>query len=256
MDRTWTATTTASAASPTAGADAALGSRALFAARNVMAHPTTIAMALAALLLAGCSREEGAAPAATAPADTAAPAPPEAPAASAPDPGYTAAESLPPTRPLLVTVEGQEESREARLFLSPQNYAIYVLPQLEMSPEEPCCDLAWARVDEGFTMRIERIDEAAGIETLREDMVLALSSVGSAVDGPVPAFDDGVEAAVELSLRAVGEGVSVGMMIVRVDGGRYRVTLHLPHREAMEGIAPSLSAMLGSLRTTGPRPAR
>lgn len=163
--------------------------------------------------------------------------------------------SLPATRQLEVHVEGQRELREATLFQSPQGYAIYVLPQLAMTPEEPCCDLAYARVDDGFFMRIERIDGGADMQALAGDMRLALSSVGAAQDADVGAWlpgDAGIE--IELSMRAAGEGVSMAMLVMRLDGGRYRVTQHLPHREAMEGIAPSFWAMLGSLRTTGPRP--
>ena len=167
---------------------------------------------------------------------------------------YTPIESLAPTRQLDVTVEGQREAREARLFKSPQGYAIYVLPQLVMTPEEPCCDLAYARVDDGFFMRIERIDDAMDLATLRENMQLALSSVGPAEEASVQAyFPPEARAEAELSMRAVGDGVSMAMLVARIDGGRYRVTQHLPHREALEGILPSFRAMLGSLRTTGPR---
>lgn len=167
---------------------------------------------------------------------------------------YTRIDSLPPIRQLDVTVEGQREARDARLFKSPQGYAIYVLPQLEMTPEEPCCDLAYARVDDGFFMRIERIDYAMDLATLRENMQLALSSVGPAEDAGLQAyFPPEARAEVELSMRALGDGVSMAMLVARIDGGRYRVTQHLPHREALEGIPPSFRAMLGSLRTTGPR---
>ena len=177
--------------------------------------------------------------------------PTEAPVAEA-APSATAA-PLPATRLLEVHVEGQREAREARLFESPQGYAIYVLPQLEMTQEEPCCDLAYARVDPDFFMRIERIDEGAAIDTLAADMDLALSGVGAARAADVQAgFPPEARAEVELARQARGDGISMTMLVARIDGGRYRVTLHLPHREALEGIAPSMWAMLGSLRTTGP----
>ena len=177
--------------------------------------------------------------------------PTETPAAEPPAPTTTA--PLPATRLLEVHVEGQREAREARLFQGPNGYAIYVLPQLEMTQEEPCCDLAYARVDPDFFLRIERIGEAPAVDALAADMDLALSSVGPAEAADVQGyFPAEARAEVELARRAVGDGVSLTMLVVRIDGGRYRVTLHLPHREALEGIAPSLWAMLGSLRTTGP----
>lgn len=210
---------------------------------------------LLALLMAACGTE--------APAPDPREMPDQAPAAHEPPPAAepavqddpaTPAEPLPPVRELEVTVEGQTELREATLFESPQGYAIHVLPQLVMTPEEPCCDVAHARVDGGFFMRIERIDPEQDLAVLRENIELALSSVGEAETVPPdhissPAFRDA-----ELFMRARGDGISSTMLVARIDGGRYRITLHLPHREAMEGIAPSMWAMLASLRTTGPRP--
>ena len=213
------------------------------------------ASVLLAGLLAACGAEPPAPGREDAPASEiqAAREPSRPPASDAPDPAPPA-DPLPPTRELEVTVEGQTELREATLFESPQGYAIYVLPQLTMTQEEPCCDIAWARVDDGFFLRIERIDPDQDLAVLRENIELALSSVGEPEE--VPPAGIGAERLrdAELSMRAVGGGISSYMLVGRIDGGRYRVTMHLPHREALEGIAPSMWAMLGSLRTTGPRP--
>lgn len=204
---------------------------------------------LLAGLLAACGAEPPPAPQEAPepqPAVTPAPRPP---AIADKPPG-----ALPPVRELEVIVEGQRELREATLFESPQGYAIYVLPQLTMTPEEPCCDIAWARADDGFFMRIERIDPDQDLAVLRENMALALSAIGEAE--AMPADQIGAEPlrAAELAMQARGDGISGYMLVARIDGGRYRITLHMPHREALEGIAPSMWAMLSSLRTTGPRP--
>ena len=212
------------------------------------------AAALLACVLAACGVESPAPDRQEAPA----PEPPAVqPPAPSPDPAITEpappAEPPPPTRELEVTVEGQTELREATLFESPQGYAIYVLPQLTMTAEEPCCDIAWARVDDGFTLRIERIDPDQELAILRENMELALSSVGEAEVVPPDRISAAGFRDAELFMRARGDGISSTMLVARIDGGRYRITLHLPHREALEGIAPSMWAMLDSLRTTGPR---
>ncbi|HEY4530679.1 MAG TPA: hypothetical protein VIG97_10215 [Luteimonas sp.] len=204
--------------------------------------------------LAACGQEEEAVPVGPASSPEAAPSPAPSPAVEVVEAEPTSLASLPATRQLEVLVEGQRELREATLFESPQGYAIYVLPQVGMTPEEPCCDLAYARVDDGFFMRIERIDDALDLATLRGDMQLALSNVGPAAEAPGPRFGPDVDAEVELSMRAQGQGVSMAMLVARIDGGRYRITRHLPHREALEGIAPAFEAMLVSLRTTGPKP--
>lgn len=159
---------------------------------------------------------------------------------------------LPPERNLDVTVEGVTEVRTATLFRSPQGYAIYVLPQIVMTQEEPCCDLAYARVDDGFFMRIERLADDADLATLRTNMDLALSSVGAAADLPkanihAEAFRDA-----ELARHADNGDARVIMLVGRAGEGRYRVTLHLPRREAAEGIVPTLWATLDSLETSGP----
>ena len=219
---------------------------------------------LLAAVLTGCERQEAGPVAPVDPAD------PPAVAAADPEPGpddaqpvedgdadapaFTPADTLPATRMLQVSVEGQADEREATLFSSPQGYAIYVLPQLEMTPEEPCCDIAFARVDDGFFMRIERIDAAADLATLRENMELGLSAVGTPTEAPQDVAGNDAAIDVELSMRARGDDTSVEMLVARIDGGRYRITRHLPHREALEGIPASMWAMLGSLRTTGPRP--
>lgn len=179
---------------------------------------------------------------------------PQAVEQPAPEGPFTPVGDLQPVRELEVTVEGRTELRTATLFQSPQGYAIHVLPQLVMTPEEPCCDIAYARVDGDFFMRIERIDPDIDAGTLRDNMALALSAVGE----PEPMAADQLPlhrtGGIELAGHARGHGVSMTILVARIDGGRYRVTFHLPHREPAEGIGPSLWAMLASLRTTGPRP--
>jgi hypothetical protein len=192
---------------------------------------------LACLALAGCHGERQAEAGRTEPPAPAAPR--EAP-------------PLPATRLLQVDVEGASELREARRFDSPQGYAIYVLPQVAMTQEEPCCDLAFARVDEGYFMRIERIAPDTDLATLREAATLALSAVGAAdVVAPARAEPAGGHH-VELHLGAQGGEARLEQLVLRAGDGRYRVTLHLPAREASEGIVPAFRAMLRSLQTTGP----
>lgn len=213
------------------------------------AKPFTWAACLLAGLLAACGAEPP-----PAPQEVPEPQPAVTPAPRPPAIAGEPPEALPPVRELEVIVEGQLELREATLFESPQGYAIYVLPQLTMTPEEPCCDIAWARADDGFFLRIERIDPDQDLAVLRENMALSLSAIGEAE--AMPADQIGAEPLrdAELAMQARGDGISGYMLVARIDGGRYRITMHMPHREALEGIAPSMWAMLSSLRTTGPRP--
>lgn len=175
-------------------------------------------------------------------------------------PTDTTARTLAPERQLQVVVEGDTELRAARLFESPQGYAIYVLPQVEMTQEEPCCDLAYARIDQAYFMRIERLAgerDAEALHALRADMALALSAVGPAEEAPAPGAGEALAHAVdahdiELHLHARNASTTMHMLLLRAGDGRYRMTLHLPNGEASEGIAPTFWAMLGSLETTAP----
>lgn len=155
-----------------------------------------------------------------------------------------------PRRQLKVTVEGQVELRDAGTFRSPQGYAIDVPAQIVMTAEEPCCDLAWARVDDGFFMRIQRLGDGAAPAGLREDMVLGLSAVGEASPVPPSALPPVVRDA-DPALQARNDEVTLTMLVAEIDGARFRITLHAPHREAAEGIVPTFHAMLGSLRVAG-----
>ena len=157
--------------------------------------------------------------------------------------------ALPEMMHLEVTVEGVTELRPARLFISPQGYAIYVLPQIVMTPEEPRQDQAFARIDGEFFVRIERLDPQADGADLRANAALALAHIGEvhalAAEGIFdPFFSDA-----EFFLHASNPQVSANMLVMEIDGSRFRVFMHIPNREAAEGILPSFWAMLRSIKT-------
>lgn len=222
---------------------------------RIALQPTRACLLVLVALAAACGggRHDADGQAGPAPAATVEAPPTEpAPAGAGDMPSPPAAGPLPPIRVLEVSVEGHTEERPARLFESPQGYAIYVLPQITMTQEEPCCDLAFAQVDGEYFMRIERIPPDADIATLREDALLALSGVGTGRAAPPGRAYAANFREPELHLVAEGREVAMEILVGRVGDGRYRVTLHLPYREPSEGIVPTLWAMLGSLQTVGP----
>ncbi|MFU8814724.1 MAG: hypothetical protein ACNA7W_05220 [Pseudomonadales bacterium] len=158
------------------------------------------------------------------------------------------------TRQLPVTVEGETELRTARLFESPQNYAIYVLPQIVMTPEEPYRDQAFARVDGEFFMRIERLPEQADTADLRANAVMTLAHIGKVHALQHEQIFDPQFRDAEFFLHASNPQVSVIIFVTEIDGSRFRLTMHIPNREAAEGIVPSFWAMLRSIRSLGPLP--
>ena len=185
----------------------------------------------ALLLLSGCSEPPGS-PAPQ--SDSAQPATPEVP-------------TLERVRSLEVLVEGQREQRPAQRWDSPQGYAIYVLPLVVMTAEEPGRDQAFARVDGEFFVRIERLDPATDVAALERNAREWLSGIGVAerLDAervPHPFLRDA-----EFVLRAAGNGVSGYIAVIGIGEGLFRFTMHLPHREPLEGMAPTFWAMLQSI---------
>jgi hypothetical protein len=218
----------------------------------VVCSRTILALILAGLVTAGCAErpeaERRKAPDATQPAGTA-PPPASTSADPATQPGPVA---LDETTLLEVKVEGETELREARLFVSPQGYAIYVLPQIVMTPEEPYSDQAFARVDAEFFVRIERLDPARSLTALRNNAHLALRDIGRAHKLKGDAIFDPLFRNADIFMHASNPQVSVNIIVIDLDGSRFRFMMHIPNREAAEGIVPSFWAMLRSIRTVAP----
>ncbi len=164
------------------------------------------------------------------------------------DPGLAATAELEQSRLLEVTVEGATERRPARLFLSPQGYAIYVLPQIEMTAEEPGRDQAFARVDGDFFVRIERLAPAAALDELRQNARLWLQNIGDVHRLQGAEIGDAFFRDAEFFLHASNARVSANVIVMEIDSSLFRLTMHIPNREAAEGITPSFWAMLRTIR--------
>lgn len=199
----------------------------------------TTGLAACLLLLAACGREPPAGE------DSAEAAPEEVAETLARAP-------LPPTKEVEVVVEGAVERREAVLERSPQGYAIYVLPQIEFTPEEPGRDIVFARVDDRFFVRIERLDPAAPLLQMRQDAELELSALGPVEAVSAVEIDDPFFRSADIFLRASSAELTKLIVVLPIENVRYRFTLHLPHAEAAEGINPSLWAMLRTIRSIQP----
>lgn len=160
-------------------------------------------------------------------------------------------EALPEVLALEVSVEGEVEAREAALARSPQGYAIYVLPQVEFTPEEPGRDVVFARVDDRFFVRIERLDPTAPLLAMRADAELELSALGPVEVVTGSALQDPFFQSADFFLQASSPELTKLIVVLPIEGVRYRFSLHLPLAEAAEGIVPSFWAMLRSIRTVG-----
>jgi hypothetical protein len=202
-------------------------------------------------VLSGCAEPAGpdADPAVSANVAVHQPDPAPTPATPAADPDALAETAL-----LEVTVEGETEQRVGTLFVSPQGYAIYVLPQIVMTQEEPNRDQAFARADGEFFVRIERLDPQAGVAALRNNARLALRDIGRVHSLEGEEIVDPLFRRAEFFLHASNQEVSVNILVIDIDGSRFRFMMHVPSREPAEGIVPSFWAMLRSIRTVGPLP--
>jgi hypothetical protein len=220
----------------------------------LVSNRSALTLLVSALLTAGCTerseREHGADTSAGTPAGASPDLPADAPAATRPLP-YTPA-SLEETIWLTVEVEGVAEQREARLWISPQGYAIYVLPQIVMTSEEPNTDQAFARIDGEFFVRVERLDPESNVRGLRNNARLALRDIGRVVELEGEGIVDPLFRDAEFFMHASNPQVSANIIVMDIDGSRYRFFMHIPNREAAEGIMPSFWAMLRSIRTVAP----
>lgn len=186
----------------------------------------TIGIVCAALLLVGCSAQQ-------------------------PVTSEDVVTELPPTKNIELTVEGQQEVRLGTLFKSTQGYAMYVLPQVQASAEEPGKDILFAKVDSNYFVRIERLDPAANLNDLRQNAETELSSIGKVHELKGKEIFDPHFRKAKFFLHASNSQVSKNIVVIDIDGSLFRFNMHIPNGEAAEGIVPTFWAVLKTIQVTG-----
>ncbi len=155
--------------------------------------------------------------------------------------------TLPTTKNIPVTVEGETAYRQAKLQRSEQGYYIYVLDRFEFTGEEPGRDVLFSRFDDRFFVRIERLPSNVNIDQLRENSLTELRLIGTPHEMRDEEILDPFFRNARFFLHASSTTISKNIILIEIDGSLFRFTMHLPNAEAAEGIIPSFYAMMKTI---------
>jgi hypothetical protein len=146
---------------------------------------------------------------------------------------------------LEVNVEGQFEKRIATFNRSALGYSIYVIEDYTLHSEEPGRDALTFNHDGDFFTRImphgEEVDASELKETIKEH---AEGEIEEMQHVPL----DDVEYALVERVESKGESTTLIHVAKTFEGELFQMTLFLPAKEAQEGVAPSMWAMLETIK--------
>lgn len=154
---------------------------------------------------------------------------------------------LPPqTKKLSVLVKGVQEEREAALFESALGYYLYVLPQFVASGEEPGKDIVFSKVDDRFSMRIEKLGTTVDQKKLRQLAEIELGDIGKITEEKRP--QDPFWNQTVLYLTASNPQTIKDVIVFQVDGSWFKVTRFMVNNKQSKEFESSMTAMLQTIR--------
>jgi hypothetical protein len=159
--------------------------------------------------------------------------------------------NLPPTKNIEVEIEGMKEQRPAELMQSAIGYHFYMLDLYNFEKENDTTGKIVFANEPSLYATIEKLDRSADIEGLKKSsMNRAEEQTGTAnelaaTDIYFPYFDDA-----KFFVKGISEQHDVVMYLVKlVEGELFYFSLHIPSKAEMEGVEPSLWAMLETVKT-------
>ncbi|NEU32339.1 hypothetical protein GN156_16440 [bacterium LRH843] len=159
------------------------------------------------------------------------------------DPSNTGAD-VAERKDIPVFVEGETEMRPAKLHQSELGYSIYVLDDYTFTAEEPNRDVVFSQTDDLFFARIISNGKEANAQELKQ--LIIDHAEGKITEGiSVPLKD--VEYSILEEVTSNEEITSVIHTAKKYGKELISFTVFLPHKEAAEGIGPSLWAMIDTL---------
>ncbi|MGO4888347.1 stalk domain-containing protein [Anaerobacillus sp. MEB173] len=157
----------------------------------------------------------------------------------------------PTTKKIPVFVEGMTDMREAKLKNGNLNYDMYVLNNFSLEAEEPFRDVLLSNFDSSFFVRIEVLDQKVNMTNYKNDLKNSLD--GKVHDlNPNQIFDSFFHNADFYLLQEAKNGnvnVSITHLVRDYGTKKLKFTIHIPAKEAAEGIGPSFWAMLKTIET-------
>ncbi len=143
-----------------------------------------------------------------------------------------------------VYVEGETEMRPAQFHRSGLGYGIYLLEDFMLDSEEPNRDVIVSQFDESFFTRVTNHSTDANADELKQTIIdHAEGESTDAIDVPL----DGVEFALIEEVTSNNETTSIIHVAKNYNGELIGFTMFLPQKEAVEGLAPSMWAMLETI---------
>jgi hypothetical protein len=159
--------------------------------------------------------------------------------------------NLPLTKNIEVEIEGMKEQRPAELMNSSTNgYHFYMLDRYNFEKEnETTGRIAFAN-EPTLYATIEKLDSSADIESLKESsMKRAEEQTGKASDVPATDIYFSYFHDAKFFVKGISEEYDVVMYLVKeVEGELFYFSLNIPSKAEMEGVEPSLWAMLETVK--------
>ncbi|TWI59198.1 hypothetical protein [Halalkalibacter nanhaiisediminis] len=143
-----------------------------------------------------------------------------------------------------VYVEGETEMRTAQFHRSELGYGVYVLEDYKLESEEPNRDVIISQLDESFFTRVTTHGTEVNADELKQAIIdHANGEITKEIDVPL----DGVEYAFLEEVTSNDQKTSVIHVAKEYEGQLVGYTVFLPLKEAVEGIGPSMWAMLDTV---------
>lgn len=157
------------------------------------------------------------------------------------DPGASGSSDAAEIKEIPVYVEGETEMRPAQFHRSGLGYAIYVLENFTLESEEPNRDVILSQYDNSFFTRVTVHGTDAKANELKQTIIdHADGEVSEDIDVPL----EGVSYALREEITTNGEKTTIIHVAKEYNGELIGYTLFLPLKEAVEGMEPSMWAML------------
>jgi hypothetical protein len=156
------------------------------------------------------------------------------------DPAASSGSDASEIKEIPVEVEGELEMRRAQFNRSGLGYSIYVLEDYQLVSEEPQRDVIFSKFDESYFIRI--IVHGAEVDSTMIKNNIIDHAEGEIEEVEVPLSH--VEFALHQKVSINAEETSIKHVAKRFNGQLIEFTLFLPVKEPIEGMEPSMWAML------------
>jgi hypothetical protein len=158
-------------------------------------------------------------------------------------------EVLPIEKEIEVFVEGEMEMRNAFLAKSNLGYSIYVLDGFSLESSEPGKDIVQFKADSSFSAYIEPLDENVNYDELKENLLTIIEDADMIEENPETIYLENFRDAKFYLIGQFSDHKTTILYLAKeIEGQGYMFMIHMPHKEAAEGVGPSMWAMLSTIK--------